>query len=164
MSLAIVPGSFDPLTMGHIDLIRAAVERYDEVLVAVMINPDKQYWFDMETRLEIARLSVSDMPQVHVTSDSGLLIDLYDRVGAVAVCKGWRNEIDYAYEIRMAEWNRAHNPRFHTELIQSGGEFAELSSTAVRERLALGEIPDRWVHPQAMPIILNYLKKGDQNT
>ena len=164
MSLAIVPGSFDPLTMGHVDLIRAAAERYDEVLVAVMINPDKQYRFDMETRLKIARLSVSDMPQVRVISDSGLLIDLYDRVGAVAVCKGWRNETDYAYELHMAEWNRAHNPRFHTELIRSGGEFADLSSTAVREMLDRGEIPEGWVHPRALPTILNYLKKGDSNT
>ncbi len=164
MSLAIVPGSFDPLTMGHIDLIRAAAERYDEIVVAVMINPDKQYLFDMDTRLEIARLSVSDLPQVRVVSDSGLLIDLYDRVGADAVCKGWRNETDYAYETRMAEWNRAHNPRFHTELIQSGGEFADLSSTAVREKLARGEVPERWVHPRAMPMILNFLKKGDPNT
>ena len=164
MSLAIVPGSFDPLTMGHIDLIRAAAIRYDEVVVAVMINPEKQYWFDMETRMEIARLSVADMERVRVISDSGMLIDLYDRLGASAVCKGWRNDIDYTYELRMAEWNRAHNPRFHTELIRSEGEFATLSSTAVREKLLRGEIPEGWVHPNAMPIIQGKIKKGENDT
>ena len=164
MSLAIVPGSFDPLTVGHLDLIRAAAARYDEVLVAVMINSAKQYLFDMDTRLEIARLSVADIPHVRVIADSGLLIDLYDRVGASAVCKGWRNETDYAYEIQMAEWNRAHNPNFQTELIQSSGEYANLSSTAVRERLMRGEIPQGWVHPSAMPIVLSKIKKGESNT
>jgi len=164
MSLAIVPGSFDPLTRGHIDLIRAAASRYDEVVVAVMINPEKQYWFDMDTRMEIAKVSVADMPNVRVISDRGMLIDLYDRLGASAVCKGWRNEVDYAYEIRMAEWNRAHNPRFRTELIRSEGEYAELSSTAVREKLCRGEIPEGWVHPNALSIIQSKIKKGENDT
>ncbi len=164
MSLAIVPGSFDPLTMGHLDLIRKAAKRYDEVVVAVMVNPAKRYCFDMKTRVEIARLSVGDIPRVSVIADRGLLIDLYDRLGAKAVCKGWRNEEDYAYEIRMADWNRAHNPRFRTELIHSRGEFADLSSTAVREKLLRGEIPEGWVHPNALPIVLSKLKKGESET
>ena len=164
MRLAIVPGSFDPLTMGHVSLIREAASRYDEVVVAVMINPDKQYWFDMETRLEIARVSVADMERVRVIADSGMLVDLYDRLGASAVCKGWRNEVDYAYEQRMAEWNLAHNPRFYTELIPSTGELASLSSTAVREKLTRGETPNGWVHPNAIPIIQSKLKKGEINT
>ena len=159
MSLAIVPGSFDPMTMGHLDLIRKAAKRYDEVVVAVMVNPAKRYCFDMKTRLEIARISVADIPHVTVISDRGLLIDLYDRLGAKAVCKGWRNDADYAYEIRMADWNRAHNPRFRTELIHSRGEFANLSSTEVRNLLLSGEIPEGLVHPDAMSLILTKLTK-----
>lgn len=160
MNLVIVPGSFDPMTLGHLDLVRKAAKRYDKVVVAVMINPAKRYCFDMQTRLEIAKLTVAEIPNVSVIAEKGLLIDLYDRLGAKAVCKGWRNEADYAYEIKMADWNRAHNPRFRTEMIHSRGEHATLSSTEVRARLLAGEVPEGLVHPNAMPLILTKLKKG----
>ena len=153
MSLAIVPGSFDPMTMGHLDLVRTAAERYDEVVVAVMINPEKSYLFDMDTRVEIARRTVASLSNVRVISDGGMLIDLFDRLGADAVCKGVRNETDYQYEMKMADWNRAHNPRFRTELIESSGEWRELSSTDVRELLARGEIPVGWVHPDVIGLV-----------
>ncbi len=158
MSLAIVPGSFDPMTMGHLDLVQKALKRYDEVVVAVMINASKRYLFDMQTRLEIAERTVADLPGVRVIAEKGLLIDLYDRLKADTVCKGWRNERDYDYELRMADWNRAHNPRFRTELIRSRGTFAELSSTEVRDALKEGRVPEGLVHPNAMPLILTKLK------
>ncbi len=162
--LAIVPGSFDPMTLGHLDLVKSAAKRYEEVVVAVMINPAKRYCYDMKTRLEIARLTVSELPNVSVIAEKGLLIDLYDKLGAKAVCKGWRNETDYAYEIKMANWNRAHNPRFRTELIHSRGAHATLSSTEVREALAEGKIPEGLVHPAALPLILSKIKQGDDKT
>lgn len=158
MSRVIIPGSFDPMTMGHRDLVEKALKRHDEVIVAVMINPSKRYLFDMQTRLEIAKLTVADLPNVRVIAEKGLLIDLFDRLDASAVCKGWRNAKDYDYEIRMADWNREHNPRFRTELIRSRGEFADLSSTEVRAALAEGRAPEDWVHPDALPLILTKLK------
>ncbi|MBQ2734821.1 MAG: pantetheine-phosphate adenylyltransferase [Clostridia bacterium] len=161
MNLVIVPGSFDPMTLGHLDLVKKAAKRYDKVIVAVMINPVKRYCFDMKTRVEIAKLTVADMPQVEVVAEKGLLIDLYDRLGAKAVCKGWRNEADYAYEIKMADWNRAHNAGFRTELIYSHGEHATLSSTEVRALLAKGDSPEGLVHPDALPLILTKLKQGE---
>lgn len=154
MSLVIVPGSFDPMTMGHLDLVVKAAKRYDEVVVAVMINAAKRYLFDMETRVEIAKRTVAHLPNVRVISEKGLLIDLFDRLHADAVCKGWRNEKDYDYELHMADWNREHNPRFRTELIRSRGEFADLSSTEVRARLEAGEIPEGLVHPDALQLVL----------
>lgn len=160
MSLAIVPGSFDPMTMGHLDIVRKAAERYNEVVVAVMVNPSKKYLFDMQTRVEIARRTVADFPNVRVIADRGMLIDLFDRLGASAVCKGWRNDRDYDYELHMADWNRAHNPRFRTELIRSRGEFADLSSTEVRQMLSVGDAPEGLVHPDALPLILQKLNFG----
>ena len=157
MSLAIVPGSFDPMTMGHLDLVLKALKRYDEVVVAVMINPSKRYLFDMETRLEIAKRTVEHLPNVRVIAEKGLLIDLFDRLHADTVCKGWRNEKDYAYELRMADWNREHNPRFRTEMIRSRGEFETLSSTEVREMLTTGCVPEGLVHSNALPLVLNKL-------
>jgi len=154
MRLAIVPGSFDPMTLGHLDLVKNVAKRYDEVVVAVMINPAKRYCFDLETRVEIAKKTVEELGNVSVISDKGLLIDLYDRLGASAVCKGWRNEADYAYELKMADWNSAHNPNFRTELIHSGGKYSTLSSTEVRAALDAGKIPEGLVHPNALSLIL----------
>ena len=158
MSLAIVPGSFDPMTMGHLSLIRKVAQKYDEVVVAVMINASKLYHFDLETRVKIAKRTVADLPNVRVISDRGMLIDLFERLGATAVCKGWRNRSDYAYELKMADWNKSHNPRFHTELYQSEGKYANLSSTEVRELLEEGKSPEGLVHPDALPIILESLR------
>ncbi len=161
MSLAIIPGSFDPMTLGHLDLVHKALKRYDEVVVAVMINASKRYLFDLQTRLEIATRTVEDIPNVRVIAEKGLLIDLFDRLGASTVCKGWRNERDYDYELRMADWNREHNPRFRTELIRSRGEHATLSSTEVRAALEQGRIPEGLVHPNALPLILTKLKESN---
>ena len=151
--LAIVPGSFDPMTLGHLDLVTDAAKRYREVVVAVMTNEEKQVFFDMETRVRIAEATVRGLPNVRVISDRGMLIDLFDRLGADAVCKGYRNEIDLAYERVQDEWNRAHNPRFRTEYIRSHGEHATLSSTAVREKIARGEALNGLVADEAIPIV-----------
>ena len=159
MSLAIVPGSFDPMTLGHLDIVKIVADRYDEVVVAVMINRSKRYLLDMETRLEIARRTVSELSNVRVIADTGMLIDLYDRLGADAVCKGWRNQKDYDYELHMADWNQAHNPRFKTELIRAKNAHADLSSTLVRESLARGEDISQYVHPSALPLLL---RKGTE--
>ena len=150
---ALVPGSFDPMTLGHYDLIRTVAERYERVTVAVMVNLEKHAQFDMETRVAIARLTLVDLPNVAVISDSGMLIDLFDRVGADVVCKGYRDETDYAYEQVQAEWNAAHNPHFRTELIPSNGEHAHVSSTMVREKLLRGESPEGLVADAALPLL-----------
>ena len=154
MKLAIVPGSFDPMTLGHLDLIKAVAEKYDKVVVAVMRNAEKQYLFDSAERLEIAKRTVVELENVEVIADDGMLIDLFDRLGASAVCKGWRNQTDLDYEKQMAEWNRAHNPRFVTELIRSEGVHATLSSTDVRNILKNGGDLSGIVHPHALPILL----------
>ncbi len=153
MSLAIVPGSFDPMTLGHLDIVETVAKRYDEVVVAVMINPSKRYLFDMETRKKIAEATVSALPNVRVIVDGGLLIDLFDRLGADAVCKGWRNAEDYAYELHMADWNAAHNPKFKTEMIRARRAHEELSSTLVRQRLVDGADLSDYMHPCAIAIL-----------
>ncbi len=159
MSLAIVPGSFDPMTLGHLDIVEIVARRYDEVVVAVMVNPAKRYCFDMATRVSIAERTVAHLPNVRVISDSGLLIDLFDRLGADAVCKGWRNAQDYEYELHMADWNLAHNPRFRTELIHAKESHREISSTVVREKRNNGEALEELVHPDALPLIVKEKKQ-----
>ena len=161
MSLAIVPGSFDPRTLGHLDIVKTVAKRYDEVVVAVMINRSKKYLFDTETRVAVAEETVKELPNVRVIADSGLLIDLFDRLGADAVCKGWRNQKDYDYELHMADWNSSHNPRFRTEMIRAKSSVEHISSTEVRRRLADGETLEDIVHPDVIPLLLTkFLENG----
>ena len=161
MSLAIVPGSFDPMTLGHLEIIKTVAKRYDDVVVAVMINRSKKYLFDTETRVAVAEETVKELPNVRVISDSGLLIDLFDRLGADAVCKGWRNQKDYDYELHMADWNSSHNPRFRTEMIRAKSSVEHISSTEVRRRLADGETLEDIVHPDVIPLLLTkFLENG----
>ena len=161
MSLAIVPGSFDPMTLGHLDIVKTVAKRYDEVVVAVMINRSKKYLFDTETRVAVAEETVKELPNVRVIADSGLLIDLFDRLGADAVCKGWRNQKDYDYELHMADWNSSHNPRFRTEMIRAKSSVEHISSTEVRRRLADGETLEDIVHPDVIPLLLTkFLENG----
>ena len=154
MSLAILPGSFDPMTLGHLDVVEQALKQYDEVVVAVMVNAQKQTTFDMETRVAIAQHTVEHLERVRVISDTGMLIDLFDRLGADAVCKGYRNQTDYDYEMEMADWNVQHNPRFRTVLYPAREERQTLSSTRVRGELAEGGDLGGLVHPNALPLIL----------
>lgn len=155
MKIAIVPGSFDPMTLGHLDVVRYAAAHYDKVYVAVMVNREKKYEFSKEVRAEIARRTVAGIPNVEVIVDDGMLIDLYDRLSASAVCKGYRNQTDYDYEQTMAKWNAAHNPRFYTELIRADGKYQNVSSTEVRNALAKGAPIDSMVHPDAVSLILS---------
>ena len=158
MSLAILPGSYDPMTLGHLDVVIRALEDYDEVVVAVMVNPKKQTMFDMETRVGIAQRTVAHLPRVRVIADTGMLIDLFDRLGADAVCKGYRNQTDYDYEMEMAAWNAEHNPRFRTVLYEAKDEHVTFSSTEARRLLTEGNALDGLVHPNAISLILERVK------
>ena len=161
MSLAIVPGSFDPMTLGHLELIKTVARRYDEVVVAVMVNRPKKYLFDMNTRLSIAEETVKELSNVRVIAESGLLIDLFDRLNADVVCKGWRNQHDYDYELHMADWNSSHNPRFRTEMIRAKSAVEHISSTEVRRRLMAGEPLEGIVHPDVEHLIFaRFIENG----
>lgn len=161
MSLAIVPGSFDPMTLGHLELVRTAAKRYDEVVVAIMVNRSKKYLFDLNTRLAIAEETVKELSNVRVITENGMLIDLFDRLGADAVCKGWRNQRDYDYELHMADWNSSHNPRFRTEMIRAKKSVENISSSEVRRRLMAGESLEGIVHPDAEHLIFaRFIENG----
>ncbi len=140
--IALIPGSFDPITAGHVNIIERAAKFADKVYVAVMNNDSakhssvlssKTYMFDMETRLELVRLSVGHIENVEVVSSCGMLIDLFDEIRADVVIKGIRTSADLEYELIHAEWNKAHNPRFETMFLPADDSLASVSSTRVRE-------------------------------
>lgn len=137
--IAIVPGSFDPITYGHIDIVMRAAERYERVILAIMINPNKKYMFTMEQRKHIAEAALSGFERVEVITSEGMLWQLAEKLGACAIVKGYRNETDFAYETEMAEFNIQHNPNAPTVLLKADGNLNDLSSTYVRERIINGE-------------------------
>ncbi len=149
-TVAIVPGSFDPITFGHIDIIKRAAQMYDTVFVAVMINDQKKYLFSIEERERIACLAVEDIPNVSVISSSGMLWELARDLDAVALVKGYRNDVDYQYEQKMAEYNATYNPKAKTVLLQANDKLENLSSTVVRKKLADGQTIDGLMPTKAM--------------
>ena len=148
MSTALIPGSYDPITLGHLDVITRAAARFDRVVVAVMTNDMrkyvqdalvKQYMFDRDERAAMAQAACAHLPNVEVISAGGMLIDLFDRVGADWIIKGVRSTADFEYEQKHALYNRAHNPRAETLYMPADPAFDGLSSTLVRERIHRGE-------------------------
>ena len=139
MKVAIYPGSFDPITYGHIDIVKRAAAAYDKVYLAVMINSDKQYTFDLDERKQIAETAVADIANVEVISSDGMLWELARDLGADAIVKGYRNHIDLEYETRMAEYNESRYPNAKTVLLPSKKELEKVSSTEARKRLACEE-------------------------
>jgi pantetheine-phosphate adenylyltransferase len=151
--IAVVPGSFDPITNGHIDIIRRASELYDKVFVAVMINDQKTYSFTLEEREAIAKVALEDMDSVEVISSRGWLWELARDLGACAIVKGYRNDTDLEYEQKMAEFNKEHNPNAETVLLKANEELETLSSTVVREKMLNDEKIDGLVPQKAIELI-----------
>ena len=170
MRSALIPGSFDPITRGHTDMIRRTAARFDRVYVAVMHNDMtryvkdatvKCYRFSIEERVELVRLACAEMAGVQVIADGGMLIDLVDRLGVDWIVKGIRNEADYRYEQAHALWNRAHNPRAETLYLPTDPSFADISSTRVREELTAGRVPDEMLTHAVANRIREWLQGTD---
>lgn len=137
--IAIVPGSFDPITLGHVDIAMRAAERFEKVYFAVMINQDKKYMFTLEERVELAKAALEDVQGVEVISSEGMLWQLAEELGACAIVKGVRNEADREYELKMAEFNFSHNPSAKTILLDTTPALKDISSTLVREAIKKGQ-------------------------
>ncbi|MBQ7363916.1 MAG: pantetheine-phosphate adenylyltransferase [Clostridia bacterium] len=133
----IIPGSYDPVTLGHLDVIKAAAEREDEVYAVVFINESKQYSFSMEDRVRMLELATGGLDNVLVSYSTGRVVDYMREHGISRIIKGYRNEEDLKWERYQAEYNFAHGG-YETELIECRAEHRELSSTLVRERLGAG--------------------------
>lgn len=146
MKIALIPGSFDPITLGHLNVIERASKMFDKVYVAVMNNDSskyssslssKTYTFTAEERLLMAGLSVSHLENVETICREGiLLIDLFDELGATAIVKGIRNEKDLEYEMIHAKWNKEHNDRAETLFLPADEKLCSVSSTAVRQLIS----------------------------
>jgi pantetheine-phosphate adenylyltransferase len=136
---AIYPGSFDPPTNGHLDIIARACHLFDEVIVAILINPGKQPMFSVEERLELLREILKPRSQqVKIETFEGLLVDFADKRQAQAIIRGVRSMKDYEYELPMILMNRRLNPQIETVLLIASEENSYLSSSLIKEVFSLG--------------------------
>lgn len=149
MTIALVPGSFDPPTNGHIDVIARCTTIFDRVVIAVVGNPSKTPMFTSEERIELLRDSCSEWPQVDFVSFDGLLVDCAREVGADVIVKGLRAMTDFDYELQLAQMNR-HLSGIVTMFVATAPKLGYLSSSLVKEVAMLGGDVDGLVPPAVM--------------
>jgi len=150
MRIAVYPGSFDPLTNGHLDIIRRATHLFDRVLVAVLENEGKSPLFTVAERMELIGRCTDSISGVEVHSFSGLLVDFMRRLDATVVIRGIRAVSDYEYELQMALMNRELNPSSETIFMLPAVEYTYVSSRLVKEVFRLGGDVARLVPPPVL--------------
>jgi len=138
MTKAVYPGSFDPITNGHMDIIRRGLTVFDELTVAIAQHPNKTGYFPLEQRLQMIQDSVGDHPRIKVDAFQGLLVDYARDIGASVVLRGLRAVADFEYEFQMANMNRKLNSDVETCFMATGAGLFYVSSSLVREVAALG--------------------------
>lgn len=138
MKIAIYPGSFDPVTSGHIDIVERAVKLFDRIFVAAIGNPEKEPYFSLAERVEMLKLSLAEFKRVKVESFDGLLIGYAQKKKAAAIIRGLRAISDFDYEFQMALANRKLDPKIETIFLMTRGRYAYLSSSMVRQIASLG--------------------------
>ena len=134
----IMPGSYDPVTVGHTEIIRRVAEREDEVYVVIFTNPNKNYTFSLEDRVAMLMLATEDLDNVIVSYSMGYVVDYMRDHNIDRIVKGYRNNADLEWEKTQAEYNLKHGG-YETELILCDDEYSHVSSTLVREKLVKKE-------------------------
>ena len=136
---AIYPGTFDPLTNGHVDIIARACHLFDEVIVAILVNPGKQPMFTIDERVEMLNEELGPrFPRVRIETFEGLLVDYAMKCGAQAIIRGVRSVKDYEYELPMILMNRRLNPDVETVMLIASEENSYVSSSLIKEVFSLG--------------------------
>jgi|TARA_B100001079_G_scaffold207639_1_gene181480 pantetheine-phosphate adenylyltransferase len=145
---AIYPGTFDPITKGHIDLAERASQLFDEVVIAISASPSKQPLFDINERLEMAQISLSHIDNISVAGFDGLLIECLHTAQAQVVLRGLRAVSDFEYEFQLAAMNRRLDPTVETMFLTPSENYTFLSASMVKEIASLGGDVSQFLHPQ----------------
>ena len=148
MITAVYPGTFDPITNGHRDLVQRATALFDRVILAVAASPSKAPVFAVDERVRLARVVLADMPAVEVCSFANLLVDFASSRGAGVILRGLRAVSDFEYEIQLANMNRRLAPQLETVFLTPAEQLSFVSSSLVREVASLGGDISGFVHPE----------------
>ena len=137
MSGAVCPGSFDPVTLGHVDIFERAAAQFDEVIVAVLINPNKSGMFDIDERIAMIDEATAHLPNLHAESGQGLVVDFVRERGMTAIVKGLRTGTDFEYELQMAQMNK-HIAGVDTFFVATTPAYSFVSSSLAKEVATFG--------------------------
>ena len=137
-TVAIYPGTFDPLTNGHVDIITRGARLFDRIIVSILVNAEKAPLFSMEERVEIARSVFADQRNVEVDTFNGLLVDYVARRGAQVIVRGLRAVSDFEFEFQMALMNQRLNPKIETVFMMPAEQYTYISSRLIKEVFTLG--------------------------
>ena len=159
MRRAVCPGSFDPVTNGHVDVISRAAGLYDELVVAVLVNPGKAGLFSVDERMDLLREAVSEMPNVVVDSFQGLLVDYCKAHEIPVIVKGLRAVSDFEYELQMAQMNR-ELANIETLFVPTAPQVGHLSSSLVKQIAMFGGDVSRLVPKAVNDRLLEHVRKG----
>ena len=161
--IAVYPGSFDPITYGHIDIIERGSKLFDKVVVAILINPNKTPLFTVEERLEMIKKSLKHLPQdkIQISSFSGLLVDYVKKINAKAILRGIRAISDFEYEFQMALTNRRLLKKVDTVFMMPDERYSYLSANLVREIASFGGDISHFVPPHVEKKLKEKFKKGE---
>ncbi|PDW04176.1 pantetheine-phosphate adenylyltransferase [Candidatus Viridilinea mediisalina] len=147
MRIAVYPGSFDPVTYAHLEIAARASKLFDRVIMAVFDRPQKNLLFTTDERLALLQVALVELPQVEVTTYTGLTVDLARQLGAVALIRGLRTVSDFESEYNMAQLNQTLDSEVEVVVLMASRRFAHISSSAVREIAGLGRDPVEFVPP-----------------
>lgn len=156
--IAVYPGTFDPITLGHEDVVRRAAQLFSHVIVAVAAGHHKKAMFSLEERMAMAREAVKSYPGVQVESFDGLMRDFVVTRGAKAMVRGLRAVTDFDYEFQLAGMNRSLMPDVETVFLTPGDKYQFISSTFVREIATLGGEVDKFVSPGVNRLLLEKVR------
>lgn len=151
----IYPGSFDPITLGHVDLIQRAQKLFDKVIVAIGNNTRKTPIFSVESRIEIIKKIFKAHKNIEVCSFSGLIADFAKEKNANVLLRGLRNSADFSIELQLANMNRVLNAEIETVFLTPHEQYAFISSTIVREIIALNGDITKFVPPEVVQVLQN---------
>jgi pantetheine-phosphate adenylyltransferase len=136
--IAVYPGSFDPITNGHIDIIQRGLEIFDGVIVAIADNTQKKSLFTIKERVAMAKMALQELPDVVVESFTSLLVDYVEKTNASVILRGLRATSDFEYEFQMAHMNKSLNKKLDTLFMMTGRDYFFISSRTVKEVASLG--------------------------
>ena len=158
MQRAVYPGTFDPMTMGHVDLVKRASKLFDSVMIAIASSDSKKPMFSLEERIEIGNKIFADDPKVEVVGFSGLLVNFAKDNDANILIRGLRVVADFEYEFQLANMNRAMSPDIESVFLTPKEEYSYISSSLVKEIATMGGDVTRFVDPVTLDALNQKIK------